>query len=97
MHDYWTIATTNIMCMRSQNYTKYGGWQTWNTNIWSCDVVAYVICFFNVFVPTSAHPKFIFGQAVCSNILKGQFLACVCKCYTIGHRLICNLYNFLFC
>ena len=36
-HKLWTIPSANMTFTTLQNYIyKYGGWQAWNTNIWSC-------------------------------------------------------------
>lgn len=44
IHEFWAIATTNMMYIRHKYVHKYGGQQAWNTNIQNCDcVVAFAI------------------------------------------------------
>ena len=57
MDDHWTIPTTNMTYIGSQNYTNMvvgkGGIQTFKVVI---VVLLLLLLSFDAFVPTSAHP-----------------------------------------
>ena len=74
MHEFWTNPTVIMTYTRSQNYTNMvvgeHGMQTF-------EVVVVMLLFFIVFLMFSPHKctsLLIFGQVVCPNILKCQFV-----------------------
>ena len=73
MHEFWTIPTATIMISRSQIPCKFGGWQTWNTNINSCGCcVLYVVIVVRCFCPSKCTSFILFGHVICLNLLKAN-------------------------
>ena len=69
MHDFWTIPTVNMTYTRLGTYTNMVVGKHGIQNIQSSGLLL-LLLFFDIFVPTSAHPLLFLDKWFCPNILK---------------------------